>query len=79
MLAGEARRLGFGSVRAENGSVTFTGPAMALAKANLWLRTAERVNIVVGRFTAVTFDELFEGAKAPALGGLDREKTTRFQ
>lgn len=64
VLAGEARRLGFGSVRAENGSVTFTGPAMALAKANLWLRTAERVNIVVGRFTAVTFDELFEGAKA---------------
>lgn len=64
VLAGEARRLGFEDVRAENGSVSFFGPAMALAKANLWLRTAERINIVMGRFRAVTFDELFEGAKA---------------
>ena len=44
VLAGEVRRLGFEDVRAENGSVSFFGPAMALAKANLWLRTAERIN-----------------------------------
>ncbi|NLI53878.1 MAG: class I SAM-dependent RNA methyltransferase [Clostridiales bacterium] len=44
--------------------VTFSGGAEAMAKALLWLRTAERVLLVVEEFDAETFDELFERTKA---------------
>ena len=40
------------------------GDTSAIVKANLWLRTADRIKIVVGRFNATTFDELFEQTKA---------------
>lgn len=49
--------------------VYFEGDASAIVKANLWLRTADRIKIVVGRFNATTFDELFEQTKA-LLGNL---------
>lgn len=48
----------------ENGRVHFKGDVATIAKTNLWLRTADRVKIVVGEFKALTFDELFENVKA---------------
>lgn len=48
----------------ENGRARFEGTLEDIAKANLWLRTADRVKIVVGEFDAYTFDELFEKVKA---------------
>lgn len=44
-----------------DGKVTFTGDWSMLAKANIWLRTAERVLIVLDSFRAETFEELFQG------------------
>jgi putative N6-adenine-specific DNA methylase len=64
LIAQELRSLGADAVRAENGRVFFVGDAAVLARANISLRCAERVQVVIGRFRAVTFDELFEGAKA---------------
>lgn len=64
VLKREIYDLGYEITRVEDGRVTFTGDAEAICRANLFLRTAERVLIQVGRFTAVTFDELFEQTKA---------------
>lgn len=64
ILAGEMRRLGLQEVAAENGRVCFRGNAEDLARASLWLRTAERILIEVAAFPAPTFDALFEGVKA---------------
>ena len=61
-LAGdELRRLDIQNVRVENGRVLFSGDESALAKANICLRTGERVMIVLADFTATTFEELFQG------------------
>lgn len=60
----QLKTLGIEVVRTEDARVLFAGDASALARALLWLRTAERVLLVVSEFTAVTFDELFEGTKA---------------
>ena len=57
----ELRRLDLENVRVENGRVLFSGDARALAKANVCLRTGERVLIVLADFTAKTFEELFQG------------------
>lgn len=57
----ELRRLDIENVRVENGRVLFSGDEAALAKANLCLRTGERVLIVLADFTAKTFEELFQG------------------
>ncbi|WP_430533956.1 class I SAM-dependent RNA methyltransferase [Listeria rocourtiae] len=63
IVAKEVRRLGY-ECEVDNGKVYFKGDEMAIAKANLWLRVADRVKIVVGRFKATTFDDLFEQTKA---------------
>ena len=61
-LAGdELRRLDIQNVRVENGRVLFSGDVSALAKANICLRTGERVLIVLADFKATTFEELFQG------------------
>ena len=61
-LAGdELRRLDIQNVRVENGRVLFSGDESALAKANICLRTGERVLIVLADFKATTFEELFQG------------------
>ena len=57
----ELRRLDLENVRVENGRVLFSGDARSLAKANVCLRTGERVLIVLADFTAKTFEELFQG------------------
>lgn len=64
LVADELRKLGYGDTRTENGKVSFTGDGLAIARTNLWLRTAARVRVKVGEFTATTFDELFEKTKA---------------
>ena len=63
-VAREIKRLGYGNVKTEDGRVTFWGDMTAVARANMWIRTGERVLIKVGEFYAETFDELFENVKA---------------
>ena len=61
-LAGdELRRLNMENVQVENGRVLFSGGAAALAKANICLRTGERVLLVLADFEAKTFEQLFQG------------------
>ena len=61
IAADELKRLNIENVRAENGRVLFSGDDYAMAKANVCLRTGERVLIVLAEFTATTFEELFQG------------------
>lgn len=56
--------LGYEIQSVEDGKVTFTGDAQAVAEANVFLRTTERVLIQVGKAKAETWDELFEAVKA---------------
>lgn len=63
LVAREVRRLGYETTAVEDGRVTFMGDMEAVCRANMWIRTGERVLIKVAEFTAVTFDELFEGTK----------------
>lgn len=64
VLKRELYDLGYEITQVEDGRVTFEGDAEAICRANVFLRTAERVLLLVGRFRATTFDELFEGVKA---------------
>jgi putative N6-adenine-specific DNA methylase len=63
LVAKEVRALGY-ECEVDNGKVSFKGDEYAIARSNLWLRTAARVKIKVGEFKALTFDELFEKTKA---------------
>lgn len=63
VVANEVRNLGY-EVEVENGKVIFEAPISAIPRCNLWLRTADRVKLLVGQFPAKSFDELFEGTKA---------------
>lgn len=76
LAANELKFMGASEVRAENGRVLFSGDASILARANLCLRTAERVQILLGSFRASSFEELFEGTKRLPfeewIGSLDR-------
>ncbi len=67
-LSFELKRLGAEDVRAEDGRVFFSGNAETCARANIFCSTAERICVVLGRFSARTFDELFEGIKKLPLG-----------
>ncbi len=61
-IAGEElRRLDIPNVRVENGRVLFSGDETAMAKANVCLRTGERVLLVLADFPATSFEELFQG------------------
>ena len=61
-LAGdELRRMGMADVRVEDRRVLFTGDENALAKANICLRTGERIMVVLAQFEAKSFEELFQG------------------
>lgn len=59
----ELKALGI-QTRTENGKVYFEGDDKTIALTNVWLRSADRIKIVVGQFKALTFDALFEGVKA---------------
>ncbi|MFF3022622.1 class I SAM-dependent RNA methyltransferase [Gottfriedia sp. NPDC057948] len=64
LVAREIKSLGFEDVVVENGRVLFKADEAGIVKANLWLRTADRVKLRVGEFKATSFDELFEKTKA---------------
>lgn len=63
VLSGELKRLGFEDISVTDGRVEFTADAEGIARANLNLRTAERVLIVLESFRAVTFQQLIDGAE----------------
>lgn len=63
VLKREIYDLGYEITKVEDGRITFEGDAEAICRANIFLRTAERVMIQVGRFKATTFEELFQGIK----------------
>ncbi len=62
LVGKELRRLGY-DTRVENGRVRFEGNMADVLTTNIWLRTADRIKIVMGEFDAKTFDELFEQTK----------------
>ena len=64
VLKKEIYDLGYEISKVEDGRITFLGDEEASCRANIFLRTAERVMIQVGRFRATTFEELFQGIKA---------------
>ena len=64
VLKREITDLGYEISRVEDGKVTFFGDARAVADANIFLRTADRILWKVGEIRAETFEELFEGTKA---------------
>ena len=64
VLKREILDLGYEISSVEDGRVTFQGDAEAVCRANIFLRTAERVLLKVGSFQAVSFEELFEKTKA---------------
>ena len=63
VLKREIYDLGYEITKVEDGRVTFEGDEEAVCRANIFLRTAERVMIQIGRFKATTFEELFQGIK----------------
>ncbi len=56
--------LGYEITEVSDGRVSFTGDAEAVVRANIGLRTAERVLLKVGSFEARTYEELFQGTMA---------------
>ena len=64
VLKKEIVDLGYDVTEVADGRITFLGDEEALCRANVFLRTAERVLIRVGRFTAESYEELFQGTKA---------------
>ncbi len=64
VLKREIIDLGYEPSLVEDGRVTFVGDEEAVCRANIFLRTAERVLVKAGGFRAETFDELFENTKA---------------
>ncbi|WP_415067894.1 THUMP domain-containing class I SAM-dependent RNA methyltransferase [Lacrimispora sp.] len=66
VLKREITDLGYDITTVEDGRVTFLGDDEAICRANVFLRTAERVLLKVGSFHAETFEELFQGTKSIA-------------
>jgi putative N6-adenine-specific DNA methylase len=65
VLKKEITELGYEIVSVEDGRVTFAGDELAICRANMFIRTAERILLKMGKtFKATDFDELFEGTKA---------------
>jgi hypothetical protein len=64
VLKREITELGYDVTGTENGKVSFAGDGEAIARANIWLRTAERVLLEVGQFHATSYEELFEKTAA---------------
>jgi putative N6-adenine-specific DNA methylase len=62
IVAKEVKELGY-ECQVDNGKVIFKGDETAIARANMWLRTADRIKILVGDFKVYSFDELFENTK----------------
>lgn len=63
VLKREIQDLGYDVTLVEDGRITFLADAEGITRANIFLRTAERVLVKVGKFKAETFEELFEKTK----------------
>ena len=63
VLKREILDLGYEIVKVEDGRITFRTDLDGIARANIFLRTAERILLKIGSFKAYTFDDLFEGTK----------------
>ena len=63
VLKNEIIDLGYDITEVADGRITFLGDEEALCRANIFLRTAERILIKIGRFHAETYEELFQGTK----------------
>lgn len=59
----EIQNLGYKILKTEDGKVTYLGDERAIVKSNLWLRSADRVLLKMGEFTALTFEDLFQQVK----------------
>ena len=59
----EIMNLGYDVVKVEDGKVTFTGDMAALVRANIFLRTTQRILLKTGEFRAETFEELFQNIR----------------
>ena len=64
VLKREIQDLGYPILKTEDGKVTFEADALGIARANIFLRTTERILLKAAEFQAVTFDELFERVRA---------------
>lgn len=64
VLKREIYDLGYDIIKVEDGRVTFEADEEGIARANVFLRTCERILLKIGQFEATSFDELFEGTKA---------------
>ncbi len=64
LVGDELRRMGLSDVKVEDRRAFFTGDFLDMARANLRLRMGERVMLLLGRFEARTFEELYQGVKA---------------
>lgn len=64
VVSRELKQLGYDKQSTEDGKVTFEADSSAIARANLWLRSAERVLLQVGQFEATDFGELFDRTNA---------------
>lgn len=64
VLKKEILDLGYEISQVEDGRVTFIGDDEAICRANVFLRTAERILLKVGSFPAITFEELFQGTRS---------------
>ncbi len=63
VLKREITDLGYDIIQVEDGRVTFLGDEEAVCRANIFLRSAERILLKVGSFSAATYEELFQGTK----------------
>ena len=71
VLKREILDLGYEIVKVEDGRITFRTDLDGIARANIFLRTAERILLKIGSFKAYTFDDLFEGTKKLPGGATD--------
>ena len=63
VVKSELKRLGYEDAPALNGTLTFKGDMLSVARCNMFLRSADRVYIKIAEFNSLTFDELFDGAR----------------
>ena len=59
----EIENLGYRIIKTEDGKVTFTGDERAIVRANLWLRSADRVQVKMGEFDVHEFEDIFQNMK----------------
>ena len=64
MLANEIKDLGFEIIKTEDGRITYKTDEYGIARANMWLRCAERVNLKIAEFKATSFEELYDRTRA---------------